>query len=446
MTAGAPLPRVAAETGFFDAHHPPDAAILKACVHCGFCLPTCPTYRLWGREMDSPRGRIYLMRLGLDGEIPLDSTVAGHFDACLGCLACVTACPSGVHYGRLIEATRSQVERQRRRRPGERLLRRLVLGLFPHPRRLRVVAALAWAYQRLRLGSLARRVGLFRRLPAGLRAAEELLPEVRLRDSLQRLTPGPPPTGAPVARVGLVTGCVQAVFFPGVNRAAQRVLTAEGCRVVVPQRQACCGALALHAGEEQAAFATARRLIAAFDGSGVDRVVVTAAGCGSTLKDYGYLLRDDPEWAGRAAAFAAKVRDVTEFLAEVPPRSVRHPITVRAAYADACHLAHGQGVRSQPRRLLEAIPGLTLAEPEDAEICCGSAGIYNLVKAEAAGELGRRKAAAILGVEPGVIVTANPGCALQIRRHLRPGARPTPILHPIELIDASIRGVTPPGL
>ena len=429
-------------TGVFDAHHPPDRALINACVHCGFCLPTCPTYALWGREMDSPRGRIYLLKLGLQGEIAIDDTVAEHFDACLGCVACVTACPSGVQYGPLIEATRGQLERLRKRRLGDRVFRRMVLGLFPNPRRLRAAAVAAWTYQRLRIGRLLRKTGLFDHLPDQLRALEELLPAVRLGD-LRRGIPVAPVAGSPVMRVGMVTGCVQAVFFAGVNRATARVLVAEGCEVVIPPAQGCCGAISSHAGDDAGALGRARRMIAAFEEAAVERVVINAAGCGAALKDYGRWLRDDPDWATRAASFSARVRDITELLEELPAHAPRHPIAARAVYADACHLAHAQGVRSQPRRQLRAIPDLTVVDIADGEICCGSAGTYNLVRTEAAEELGRRKVTEILRAGPEVIVTANPGCALQIKRHLPSGPGPIPVLHPIELIDASIRGVRP---
>ena len=430
-------------TGVFDPHHPPDQALINACVHCGFCLPTCPTYRLWGQEMDSPRGRIYLMKLGLQGEIAIDATVTEHFDACLGCVACVTACPSGVQYGALIEATRTQLERIRKRRLGDRAFRGMLLRLFPYPRRLRVAAVAAWTYQQLRIGRLLRGTGLFRHLPDKVRALEELLPTVHFRDLRGRITTSGPAAGSAGMRVGMVTGCIQAVFFAGVNRATARVLAAEGCEVVIPRGQGCCGAISSHAGDEAGALAQARRMIATFEEAAVERVVINAAGCGAALKDYGHLLRDDPDWAERAASFSAKVSDITEFLDELPAHAPRHSIAARAVYADACHLAHAQGIRSQPRRQLRAIPGLTVADIADTEICCGSAGTYNLVRTEAAEELGRRKVAEILHAAPDVIVTANPGCALQIKRHLPPGRSPIPVLHPVELIDASIRGVDP---
>jgi glycolate oxidase iron-sulfur subunit len=431
--SGGPYP------GAFDGLRPPSADLLADCVHCGFCLPTCPTYALWGEEMDSPRGRIYLMELAASGEVAIDDVFVTHMDRCLGCMACVTSCPSGVQYDKLIEATRPQIERNHPRGPADRWFRRLVFALFPDPRRLRVAAALGWLYQRLRIGVLLRRTGAHRRLPARLRALEALLPDIRLADLRARLPARVPPAGgaAPRRRVGLVTGCVQSVFFSDVNAATARVLAAEGCEVIVPGGQGCCGALLEHAGAEPGALDLARRMIATMDAAGVDTIVINAAGCGSTLKEYGHLLRDDPQWAARAAGFSERVRDVTELLAELEPRAPRQAVRGRVAYHDACHLAHAQGVRAEPRAVLGAIPELDVVELSEPDICCGSAGIYNLLQPEAAADLGVRKAATVAAVAPDAVVTANPGCTLQLRTHLD---RPLPVLHPVELVDASIRG------
>jgi len=422
--------------GIFDAHRPPPAERIADCVHCGFCLPTCPTYVLWGEEMDSPRGRIFLMEMGLEGEAPMDATLVQHFDACLGCMACVTACPSGVAYDELIEATRAQIERNWARSRSERLFRALVLGLFPHGSRLRAAAALAWAAQRLRLPELLRRSGLSDRLPARAQALERLLPQVTLRDLRRRVPVVTPAIGAKRLRVGLLTGCVQSVFFADCNDATVRVLSAEGCEVVAPPAQGCCGALGLHAGEETAAIARAEATIAMFEAAGVDAVAVNAAGCGSSMKEYGRLLHDDPAYAERARAFSARVQDVTELLAGLEPRATRHPIHARVAYHDACHLGHAQGITEQPRALLSAIPGLELAPIGEPEICCGSAGIYNLLQPEPAAELGQRKAASILDADPDLVATANPGCLLQLRRYLPS----LPLAHPIQILDWSLSG------
>jgi glycolate dehydrogenase iron-sulfur subunit len=433
----------------FDAVHPPRRELLDECVHCGFCLPTCPTYLLDGEEMDSPRGRIYLMDLASRGEIPLDGTFAKHIDACLGCMACVTACPSGVQYDRLLEATRPQVERNIPRTPVDRRFRRLIFSLFPYPGRLRVATALGLLYQRLGIQSLLRRSGLLGRLPARARALDTLLPPVRLRALLARAPRHVPARVTPPRlRVALLAGCAQRVFFGQVNAATARVLAAEGCDVVIPGGQPCCGALSMHAGLEQDAARRARRTIDAFapsigrdakagGGSHVDAIVVNVAGCGSILKEYGELLADDPDYRDRAAAFAAKVRDVHEVLADLEPIAPRHPIRARVAYHDACHLANAQRVTSQPRQVLRTIPGLEIVDIAEPEICCGSAGIYNLVQPEAAERLGRRKAENLLAARPDVIATGNAGCLLQIRRFLGDGI---PVVHPVELLDAAIRG------
>jgi glycolate oxidase iron-sulfur subunit len=423
----------------FDPGRAPSRELLDECVHCGFCLPACPTYLLDGVEMDSPRGRIHLMDLAERGEIGLDSSVGDHIDSCLGCLACVTACPSGVRFDRLLAAARPQVERHVPRSASDRAFRRLVFAVFPYPARLRLAVLLGLAYQRLGLGALVRRLGLWRRLPARVRALEQLLPPVRWRALVAR-TPRRTPAAGPVRRrVALLTGCAQRVMFSQVNAATIRVLAAEGCEVIVPAGQRCCGALSLHAGREDEATARARRTIAAFERYDVDAVVVNVAGCGSALKEYGDLLRDDPAFRDRAERFAARVRDVHEVLAELPPVAPRHRVDARVAYHDACHLAHAQRVRQQPRDVLATVPGLEIAEIEEADLCCGSAGIYNLLQPAAAEDLGRRKAAAIAAVTPDLVVTANAGCLLQIGRFLT-GTR---LRHPVEILDASIHDRSP---
>ncbi len=403
--------------------------LIDDCVHCGFCLPTCPTYVLWNEEMDSPRGRIYLMEALLDGQIRLNPTVTEHFDRCLGCMACVTSCPSGVKYDHLIEATRAEVEEQVTRSSGERLLRSFVFQVFPHPRRLRAMLALEPIGRRLPI-------------PSPLRPLLALAPPWR---SGERVPGYVAATGERRGRVGLVTGCVQRVIFGDVNAATARVLAAEGFDVVTP-RQGCCGALAVHAGRLQDGVTRARRLIESFERAGVDTIVTNAAGCGSNLKEYGHLLADDPHYAERAATFAAKVRDVSEVLAGLSPRATRAPLPLRVAFQDSCHLLHAQRIREQPRALLRSIPALTLAEPPEQELCCGSAGIYNMVQPEAAAELGRRKAEQIVSTDPHAYATANPGCLIQVTAALRRAGHPTPAFHPIELLDASIRGVPLPRL
>jgi glycolate oxidase iron-sulfur subunit len=423
--------------GAFDEHHPPDPALVGDCVHCGFCLPTCPTYVLWGEEMDSPRGRIYLMKQGLEGE-PMSDTMVSHWDACLGCMACVTACPSGVQYDRLIEQTRAQVERRHERSRGDKALRGLVFSLFPYPKRLRLVRGPLRLMQRTGLDRAVRRTGLLERISPQLAAMQSLAPRLGKAEKLPERLPA---KGDRRAVVGMLTGCVQGAFFPAVNAATARVLQAEGCDVVVPRQQGCCGALSAHNGREEEAQGFARALVDAFEAAGVDRVVVNAAGCGSTMKDYAELLADDPAYAERARAIAEKVRDVSEILDELGPVAQRHPLPMTVAYHDACHLAHAQGVRAQPRNLLRGIPGLELREIAESELCCGSAGIYNIVNPEPARELGDRKARNIVATGAQVLVTANPGCLMQVASAIERSGHPMGMAHTVEVLDASIRGL-----
>jgi len=434
----------------FDLHHPPAPELIDKCVHCGFCLPTCPTYTLWGEEMDSPRGRIYLMKLAADGKTEMTPNWVQHFDTCLGCMACMTACPSGVDYGKLIEATRAQIERNYPRSIAEKIYRQLLFATFTRPDRLHLLRWPILAYQKSGLQMLARKSGLLNFLPKKLAAAEMLLPTLGAAESIPELTPA---IGEKRLRVGLLLGCVQREFLPQINAATVRVLAAEGCEVVAPNSQPCCGALMVHAGEESPALELARKTIDVFERADVKFIVTNAAGCGSNVKEYGHLLRDDPQYAARAKAFAAKCGDISEVLADLPPRAKRNPIQwqsrsaksaspapLRVAFHDSCHLQHAQGVRSQPRSLLSQIPGVTLLEIPESPICCGSAGIYNLVQPNAANALGDRKAELIAPLNADVIATGNPGCLLQLQSSLARRGAHTPVVHTIQLLDASLRG------
>jgi len=423
--------------------------IVNDCVHCGFCLTACPTYQLWGEEMDSPRGRIHLISQLLDGA-EASPAAALHLDRCLGCMACVPACPSGVRYDRLIEAARIWATDAEAAQPvtslpprsaRQRALRAAIFATFPYPGRLKMI-----------LGPLrvAQRAGADRLLRG--RLAERLAPEVA---AALRVAPSRPARREPRGRmpgfvaakgerravVGMLTGCVQQVFFPHVNRATARVLAQEGCDVLIPASQGCCGALSLHDGRRAEAQAFARRLIETFEGAGVDAIVVNSAGCGSAMKEYVDLLRDDPAWAERATALAAKVADFSEFLARIEPAATRHPLRLTAGYHDACHLASAQRITAQPRDLLAGIPDLIVAEVPDAGICCGSAGIYNLVQPEAARQLGERKAASVASTGADLVVSGNPGCALQIASALGTAGQPKPVAHLAEVLDASISGL-----
>ena len=425
----------------FDSHKPPETALIDDCVHCGFCLPACPTYVLWGEEMDSPRGRIYMMKKSAQGDAPLDQRFRLHMDNCLGCMACMTACPSGVQYNKLIEDTRAQVERNIPRSTADGLFRRLLFAIFPYVKRLRFLALPMLIYQRSGLQKLLRATGLLQLLPQRLTQMEALLPRVPA-NFMTRLPGRVAPKGEARLRVGMLSGCVQQVFFQHVNQATVRVLAAEGCEVVIPRTQECCGALMLHSGLDEQASALARRMIATFEAANVDIIVINAAGCGSSMKEYGHLLRDDPAWATRAQAFSAKCKDIAELLCELPPRAPRHPLAMRVAYHDACHLRHAQAIHAEPRRLLAAIPSLEIAEIEEASLCCGSAGVYNLLHPEPANQLGDRKAANLLATKADAIISANPGCLLQLMSSLRRGGHATmPAYHMVELLDASIRNV-----
>jgi glycolate oxidase iron-sulfur subunit len=430
----------------FDAHHPPEKKYLDDCVHCGFCLPACPTYVLWGEEMDSPRGRIYMIKKAAEGHAPLDARFRLHMDNCLGCMACITACPSGVQYNKLIEPVRAQIERNLPRSLGERLFRRLLFATFPYPARMRLLALPLRVYQKCGLRSLVRSTGMTRLLPKRLAAMEDLLPDVPAR-LFERLDSTIQPRTTPRRRVGMLSGCVQQVFFSHVNAATMRVLAAEGCEVVIPREQSCCGALMLHSGMEADAAALARTMIAVFEAAKVDTIVINSAGCGSTMKEYGHLLRDDRAWAERAAAFSAKCKDISEFLCEIPAQAPRHPLKLRVAYHDACHLQHAQGVREQPRRVLAGIPLLEVAEIPEASLCCGSAGVFNLLQPETASQLGDRKVDNLLSTGAQAVASANPGCLLQLISGLRRrGLKTMPAFHMVELLDASMRGMSSEAL
>jgi glycolate oxidase iron-sulfur subunit len=463
--------------------------------------------------MDSPRGRIHLVTQILDGA-ELSPAAVEHFDRCLGCMACVTACPSGVQYDRLIEAARSWIEEPRQdqaaiaaggaaggkagdgkagdalaevagadgafttggtggdsaggaasagrssapagapggprdagpRRPlRDRAARSAIFAVFPYPRRLRTLSGPLHALQRTGLDRLISRSGLPARVSPILGAAMNLAPRQDAPVPAGRLPERIPARGSRRAVVGMLTGCVQSVFFPQVNVATARVLAAEGCDVIIPRGQGCCGALSLHSGRAKEAARFARRIIETFERAGVDAIVVNSAGCGSAMKEYTDLLADDAAWAPRAAALSSKVRDFAEFLAGLfetsgGPAAARHPVPVRAAYHDACHLAHAQRITAAPRDLLRGIPELDLAEVPDAGTCCGSAGIYNLLQPEAARELGERKAASVRDTGAQLLISANPGCSMQIASALEARGEHIAVAHTAEILDASIRG------
>lgn len=417
--------------------------LLNECVHCGFCLPTCPTHVLWGQEMDSPRGRIHLMDQMHTDDV-LTETAVGHFDNCLGCLACVSSCPSGVAYDALIEHTRHTVEERHERPLPERALRGAIFSLFPYRNRLRLLRGPLRAYQAGGASRLIRRSRLLERLSPTLATMERIAPP--LSSPPPKLPELVPAVGRARARVGMLVGCVQGAFFPEVNTATARVLALEGCDVVIPRSQGCCGALSGHAGRLTEAAGFARALVEAFEKADVERIVVNSAGCGSSMKHMDRTLEeagDDPSWVRRARTASEKVVDLTEFLAELGPRAERHPLPLHVAYHDACHLSHGQGVTTAPRELLTAIPEMKVSDLPNKEICCGSAGVYNLFEPETAAELGDRKGQDVTATGARVLVSGNPGCSLQIASALERAGTPIAVTHTARVLDASLRGLSP---
>ena len=399
--------------------HVPDLDEIRKCVHCGICLPQCPTYRVLGEEMDSPRGRIYLMRAAAEGRLGLTETFRRHIDLCLGCRACETACPSGVRFGSLLEATRAQL-RESGPPAKQPLLEAFALWVFPKPARLGTALAAFKLYKRSGLRALVRASGVLTRLPR-LMAMDALLDDVPATAPLPEVVAA---QGRAIGRVGLLTGCVQRHLFPHVNRETARLLSLAGFEVVIPRGQGCCGALELHAGRPDAHAARARALAAAFPAD-LDFIVTNAAGCGAAMKEYGHHI---PE----LAPFAARVRDATEVLAGADLRL--GPLDLTVTYHDACHLVHGQRVRQEPRQLLSRIPGLRLVELGDSELCCGSAGVYNLLEPDMAWRLLDAKLARIAESGARVVAAANPGCLLQIAWGCRERGLDVTIVHPVELL------------
>jgi glycolate oxidase iron-sulfur subunit len=482
------------QSGFTTLDAPNPDAIYQ-CIRCGMCLPHCPTYAVLGIEQDSPRGRIALIKAVSDGRLAVtDQGFQTHLAQCLGCRACETACPAGVQFGYLLETARGQIEQARsgkgpsdagrgavtapaqegtgtvsasngaqasaasqalldesgnlapRPSPQERLIRWLVFGvLFPSPRRLNIAGGLLRFYQRSGVQALARRLGLIRLF--GLEKQEALLPTLS-RSFYNAKGTTTAPTARPPAsnlhpqsrRVALFAGCVQRLMFADVNRATERVLTRNGCSVTAPTGQTCCGALHAHAGEREGAKVLARQNLDAFDPASVDAIIINAAGCGAMLKEYGELLHDDPHYAARAAAFSAKVRDIHEYLAGLPldsPRSDARP--QRVTYQDACHLLHGQRIRSAPREILKSIPGLELVEMNQSDWCCGSAGVYNVTQPDLSAKVLALKMDNVANTQAQVLAAGNPGCILQLQSGLRGRGIAMRVAHPIELLDEAYR-------
>jgi glycolate oxidase iron-sulfur subunit len=420
----------------------PDYRKLMECVHCGLCLPTCPTYAELGVEMDSPRGRIYLMRAVVEGKLSLSPAYQEHISLCLGCRACETACPSGVQFGQLLEGARAQIEQAQapQRPPLAKWLRRLAFdGLLPRPRLLRALGDLLLLYQSTGLRSLVNHPALARILPKRLAALEQLLPILPKRAYRTAIAEYTPARGERRGRVGFVSGCVMPIFFSPVNYATVQLLAANGFEVMTPRAQRCCGALHAHAGEREGARRLARHNLEVFGQARVDWIVVNAAGCGAMLKEYQELLRHDAPLSGAAKQFSERVLDVSQFFDRFPFRAPLGPLRLRVAYDDPCHLLHGQRVREEPRRLLRSIPGLELLDVAEADWCCGSAGIYNLLHPELSRRILARKMRHIAAVAPDVIATGNPGCLLQLRLGAKEHGLSAPVVHPIELMFRAYR-------
>ena len=425
---------MASATSGFTAADKPEYADYSRCVHCGLCLNHCPTYRLWHNEADSPRGRIRQMHMIDEGRLELGEAFVTHIDRCLDCRACETACPSGVEYGKLVEAARAQIEQQYKRPLASRVARDLVYRrLLPYPRRIAATARLFRLYQRSGLAALARGVGFLKIL--GLQDRERLLPKIDSKFFFSDLGKTFPAKGPRRARVAFFAGCVAQVTFSELNRATIRVLQANGCEVVVPANQVCCGALPAHAGVRDVARNLARANLAAISPNDFDAIITNVAGCGSTLKEYGHLLPMGESAHDHAAAFANRVRDVTEFLAELGVSAPMRAVPLRVTYQDSCHLAHGQKVREAPRKLIRAVPGVELVEMQLADQCCGSAGVYNVTQTKASMELLALKMECVRETKAQAIVTSNPGCILQLKAGATNHGTSQEVLHVVELLD-----------
>ena len=432
-----PVDNSAGPSGFSGPDQP-QYSVYSHCVHCGLCLNHCPTYRLWGREADSPRGRIRQIELVDQGKLELGDAFVTHIDRCLDCRACETACPSGVHYGELVETARAQIEQHYKKRPlFSRLARKFVYrGLLPFPERIATAAKLLRLCQRSGLTTVARKTGILKLL--GLQDREKLLPQIDSEFFFSDLGKAFPAQGKRRARVALFAGCVAQVTFSDLNRATIRVLQANGCEVVVPAAQVCCGALANHAGVRDVARNLARANFAAFHPSDFDAILTNAAGCGSMLKEYAHLFEKDSDDYANADHFGAKMRDVTEFLDALGLSAKLRSVPLRVTYQDSCHLAHGQKIREAPRKLIRAVPGVELVEMALAEQCCGSAGVYNVTETEASLELLARKMDTVKATQTQAMVTANPGCMLQLRAGAAIHGTSHEVLHVVELLDRAL--------
>ena len=410
------------------------------CVHCGLCLSSCPTYGVTGLEMESPRGRIALMKAVNEGRVEISERIVSHWEACLNCRACEAVCPSGVPYGRMMERTRAQVRAHRRQSPGmKRMTRWFLQGVLTRPGLLRFGARLLRVYQQFGVQTVVRRTGLLRLLPRSLRQLEPQLPRMSARFFGPSRQSYRPTNGEPAMKVALLSGCVMPLMQGATMDAAVRTLTRNGCEVAVPPGQGCCGALNLHAGDLETGRAMARRNIDAFLTSGADRIVTCSAGCGSTMKEYEELLKDDPAYAEKARQASEKTQDITEFLLGLPFHRPEARLERTVTYQDPCHLAHAQRISAAPRAILQGIPGVALLEMENSSMCCGGAGVYSAVQPLFSQRILSRKLDAIADTGASEVITANPGCMLQLEQGLRAAGQSTPVRHVVDILDEAYR-------
>jgi len=422
----------------FDDKDKPSIDIINDCVRCGFCLPSCPTYVETGNELDSPRGRIHLMKNAVEGKIPLDSSLVKHLDLCLGCLACETSCPSGVKYSSLIESSRSQIERRYKRNSIEKIIREIIFYILPYPNRLKLLLPLLLIYHHFGIKFLLYKTGFIEKLPEKIKGIIKIIPDLNISKTLTSTPTSVKSRGKTKFRIALLKGCVQSVFFPSVNQATIRVLSKSGCDVFIPRNQGCCGALSLHSGRLEEARTFARNTIDNFLTDNFDYIIVNSAGCGSSIKEYSDLLKDDEEYLEKAKQVIYKTKDIMEFLYEIGINENLKQINKKVTYQDACHLIHGQKIKSQPRDLIQQIPGIEFIELPESDTCCGSAGIYNLVQTDMSQRILDNKIANIIKIKPDLVAAGNPGCLMQIQSGLRNEKIDIGTCHPIELLDEAI--------
>jgi glycolate oxidase iron-sulfur subunit len=422
----------------FDDQDKLEIDIISDCVHCGFCLPSCPTYVETRNELDSPRGRIYLMKSAVEGKIPMDESFVSHIDLCLGCLACQTACPSGVKYSSLIEKSRSQIDRRYKRDFFDKTVRDIIFKVFPYKHRLKLLIPILLIYKYTGLKYMITRLGFLRLLPLRLQGLFNLTPDISFKHLFKYNEKSfiSPDTKYNVA---LLTGCVQSVFFPQINTSTMNVLKKLGCNIDIPKNQGCCGALSLHSGRLEEARAFARNIIDQFSINNYDAIIINSAGCGSSIKEYFELLKYDELYAEKAKLISSKTKDILEFVFECDLPDKINAINLKVTYQDACHIAHGQGIKTIPRELLQKIPGLQLIELTESDMCCGSAGIYNLTEQDMSQKLLNRKISNLMHLDVDYVVAGNPGCLLQIQSGLRNQNLKLNTCHPIELIDKAIQ-------